>query len=69
MSISVYNSFVVRLFGAAIAHGAGVLKTIEVEHIQSGKRWSFATLEHMIDFLRLAAESPQTLILLASEED
>ena len=48
-----YMSFVVRLWCDAAGEWRG-----EVEHIQSGNRWSFASLAHTLDFLRLAASAP-----------
>jgi hypothetical protein len=31
----------------------------EVEHIQSGQRWTFNTLDELMDFLRQHAEGPE----------
>jgi len=31
----------------------------EVEHIQSGRRWTFGTLEELLGFLRRQAEDPE----------
>lgn len=33
----------------------------EVEHIQSGRRWTFSTLDEMLGFLRRQAEDPDVL--------
>lgn len=33
----------------------------EVEHIQSGRRWSFSTLDELLAFLRRQAEDPKVL--------
>ncbi|MBC8163692.1 MAG: hypothetical protein H7Z42_20995 [Roseiflexaceae bacterium] len=44
-----YMSFVVRMWRdqpGGVWHG-------EVEQIQTGERWSFAVLAHLLDFLRL----------------
>jgi hypothetical protein len=33
----------------------------EVEHIQSGRRWTFSTLDGLLSFLRRQAEEPEVL--------
>ena len=33
----------------------------EVEHIQSGRRWIFSTLDELLGFLRRQAEAPEVL--------
>lgn len=58
-----YMSFVVRLWCDAAGEWRG-----EVEHIQSGQRWSFASLAHTLDFLRLAASAPQVLVRMMAQE-
>lgn len=33
----------------------------EVEHIQTGRRWTFSTLDELLGFLRRQAENPDVL--------
>ena len=33
----------------------------EVEHIQSGQRWTFSTMDELLDFLRREAEEPEVV--------
>jgi hypothetical protein len=33
----------------------------KVEHIQSGERWAFCTIDELLDFLRRQAEAPEVL--------
>ena len=33
----------------------------EVEHIQSGRRWTFSTMDELLDFLRREAEEPEVV--------
>ena len=33
----------------------------EVEHIQSGQRWTFNTMDDLLDFLRREAEEPEVV--------
>lgn len=57
-----YISFVVRLWREpARGDWRG-----EVEHIQSGTRWSFVSLAHLLDFVRLVADTPE---MLQAKED
>jgi hypothetical protein len=39
----------------------------EVEHIQSGRNWTFSTLEELLGFLRRQTEDPEALELMAGE--
>lgn len=57
MQPEVYISFVVRLWCEAGDRWHG-----EVEHIQTGNRWSFVSLARLLDFLRLAADTPNTFV-------
>lgn len=57
MELDSYMSFVVRLWCEPPEN----TWRGEVEHIQSGNRWSFASLAHLLDFLHLAAEQPHVL--------
>ena len=65
MGFDGYMSFVVRLW----CDPAGSEWRGEVEHIQSGNRWSFASLAHLLDFLRLATDTPYTLTRLLADHD
>jgi hypothetical protein len=55
-----YASFLIRLWresgGDAEAPPAGWQS--EIEHIQTGERWSFNSLEQLLDFLRRQARDP-----------
>jgi len=58
-----YISFLIRLWREespelpeALADWQG-----EVEHIQSGRRWIFSTLDGLLSFLRRQAEDPEVL--------
>ena len=33
----------------------------QVEHIQSGQRWTFNTMDELLDFLRREAEEPEVM--------
>lgn len=63
MDTESYMSFVVRLWCEPNGEWCG-----EVEHIQSGNRWSFTVLAHLLDFLRLAVDAPQVLVMLSEEQ-
>lgn len=58
-----YVSFLVRLWRPAdddsVHPSAGWHS--EVEHIQTGERWDFETLQELLDFLRRQAEARQAL--------
>ncbi len=49
---TVYVSFLIRMWRAiTLREGMGPWQC-EVEHIQSGRRWRFGSLEELIAFLR-----------------
>ncbi len=54
MSISVeYASFLVRMWREDGPEPGGLqVWRSEVEHVQTGQRWTFETLEELLDFLR-----------------
>lgn len=58
-----YMSFVVRLWCEAGHEWYG-----EVEHIQSGQRWRFMSLTHLLDFLRLATATPHRVCDVLDEQ-
>lgn len=60
-----YMSFVVRLW----CETSDSAWRGEVEHIQTGYRWNFGSLPHLLDFLRLATETPYVLANLYTSED
>ncbi len=47
-----YKSFLLRLWRDAADPVVDVDWEAEIEHIQSGKRWEFGTLEAMLEFLQ-----------------
>ena len=47
-----YKSFLIRLWCEANLRAFPEEWRGEVEHIQSGRRWSFSTLDELLDFLR-----------------
>ncbi len=49
-----YMSFLIRLWreAEAAAGSASAEWHCEVEHIQTGQRWRFDTLDELLDFLR-----------------
>ena len=56
-----YASFLIRVWreqnperGEPTADWCG-----EVEHIQSGQRWTFSTLDELLGFLRRQTENPE----------
>ena len=55
-----YLSFLVRLWHEAAAEdsGPGAEWQGEIEHIQSGQRWEFSSLDELLSFLRRMTESP-----------
>lgn len=64
MSTSIeYVSFLVRLWREV--SGEGLDRSAnwhsEVEHIQTGERWDFETLQELLDFLRCEAQDSGTL--------
>ena len=58
-----YHSFLVRLWREPDAERAAVALDwqSEIEHIQSGQRWTFATLDEMLGFLRQQMLDSETL--------
>ena len=61
MSMSVeYASFLIRLWREVSADATASLTDwcSEVEHIQSGQRWTFGSLDELLDFVRQKAEEP-----------
>ena len=64
-----YISFVVRMWRDKTdpSAKAGIDWRSEVEHIQSGQRWTFDTLDELLDFLRQWTEDPGTLRPAAGE--
>lgn len=63
MSTSIeYASFLVRLWRAPVLEGERARSWHgEVEHIQSGRRWTFDTLNEVLTFLRQQTENPDVL--------
>jgi hypothetical protein len=62
-AVTTYISFLIRLWREespelpeAIADWQG-----EVEHIQTGRRWTFGTLHELLSFLRRQVEAPEVL--------
>jgi len=55
-----YASFLIRLWREAdpMMHELTTDWNSEVEHIQTGRRWTFDTLDELLDFLRRQAEDP-----------
>jgi hypothetical protein len=53
-----YASFLVRLWRETAADARQLTADwqSEVEHIQTGERWSFSTLEELLEFLRRESE-------------
>ena len=58
-----YVSFLVRMWREPRLElpGSTIDWHSEVEHIQSGRRWTFARLDELLDFLRQQAEDPEVL--------
>jgi hypothetical protein len=58
-----YASFLIRLWREASADATAPANNwrSQVEHIQSGQRWSFSTLDELLDFLRREVEKPEVL--------
>ena len=63
---SEYMSFLVRLSRASV-YGSNEPCAVsqswhgEVEHIQTGRCWTFSTLDDLLNFLRRLGENPQIL--------
>ena len=64
-----YASFLVRLWREAGADATAPVADWqgEIEHIQSGHRWTFGTLDETLDFLRRQADAPEVLGLPVDE--
>ena len=67
MQVEEYTSFLVRLWrdhpgsdGPACWHG-------EIEHVQTGARWSFSTLEALLAFLQQATVASDLVARTVSE--
>ncbi len=56
-----YASFLIRLWREGSPSDASQEWRGEVEHIQSGQRWSFNTLDEMLSFVRQQAEDPTSV--------
>jgi hypothetical protein len=56
-----YASFLIRLWREAGADTRVLLTDwcSEVEHIQTGQRWTFGTLDELFEFLRQELEQPE----------
>lgn len=56
-----YTSFLIRLWREVNPdlHAPPAEWHGEVEHIQSGRRWAFNTLDEVLGFLRRQAEGPE----------
>ncbi len=54
-----YHSFMLRLWRDDQADDCEWHS--QVDHMQSGRRWSFDTVETLLDFLRRQAEDPTVL--------
>lgn len=64
-----YESFLVRLWRNPEAEDQQHPWCGEIEHIQSGARWSFSTLsEEIVEFLQQAAIPPHCCIPPTSDE-
>ena len=62
-----YASFLVRLWREGNTPKIAVVCHGEVEHIQSGRRWTFGTLDETLSFLRRRANNLEELDLLVDE--
>ena len=58
-----YISFLIRLWREGIPEPSEPAAAWqgEVEHIQSGRRWMFGSLDELLIFLRRQAEDPEVL--------
>ena len=65
-----YASFIVRLWCKDSPNTRETTADLhsEVEHIQTGQRWSFATLDETLSFLRQQANALDELALPVSEQ-
>ncbi len=64
-----YVSFLLRLWreGSPELSGSDADWQSKIEHIQSGRRWTFSTLDELLNFLRRQAEEPDVLGRLENE--
>jgi hypothetical protein len=64
-----YISFLIRLWreGDPEFSEPAVNWSSEVEHIQSGRRWTFTTLEETLSFLHRQADGQEILDLVVDE--
>ena len=64
-----YASFLIRLWREAGADATAPLTDwcSEIEHIQSGRRWTFGNVDELLDFLRQEVNGPETLKRPASD--
>lgn len=71
MSPITYHSFLVRLWREPDAERAAVALDwqSEIEHIQSGQRWTFDTLDGMLSFLRQRVSDLEMLNRSADKTD
>ena len=63
MAMTTYISFLIRLWreGSPESPEPSADWESEVEHIQTGRRWTFSTLDELLGFLRRQAEDPDVL--------
>lgn len=54
-----YTSFLIRLWREAGASAPATDWHGEVEHIQTNQRWTFDSLDEVLNFLRRQAEGPE----------
>jgi hypothetical protein len=66
-----YASFLVRFWRLPARNGGEITAPwqSEVEHIQSGKTWSFDTLDELEEFLRQQAIDPGQLEWIEIQEN
>ncbi len=64
-----YISFLIRLWreGSPQQPGLAGQWQGEIEHIQTGQRWTFTNLGELLDLLQRQTESPETLGLPPTE--
>ena len=64
-----YASFLVRLWREASTEATAPVADwhSEIEHIQSGRCWSFGNMDALLGFLRQQAEDPHALQTLQNE--
>ena len=65
-----YASFMVRLWreeGVAVSTPDAKWQS-EIQHIQSGRSWTFTTLDELLDFIRRQADDPTVIHSRAREK-